>query len=130
MRAILTPDDLRKGDPATPGWYPAEIVKYEEAVTKGTAEKPSDGSINAIFTIKVLDGDATVKGKEFKRYFNEKALGFGKNLWPILFPEFNKTKGGELTSEMFASSVGKKLKVYIKMDGQYSKVEDFQPLVV
>ena len=130
MRAVLTPDDLKKGEPAQPGWYPAEIINYEEAVTKGTADKPSDGSINAIFTFKILDGDASVKGREFKRFFNEKVLSFGKNLWNVLF-QFDKVKGGELTSEMFRSSVGKKLMVYVAKDKKtgYDTIEDYRPLV-
>lgn len=127
MRAILTPEDLRKGEAVSPGWYPAVISKYEETVTKGSAEKPSDGSLNAIFYFTVLDGEA--KGKELRKYFNEKALGFGKNLWNVIF-SFDKVKGGELTSEMFNSAVGKKLMVYIKRDagGKYDNIEDFRPL--
>lgn len=129
MRAVLTPDDLKKGEPAAPGWYPAEITNFEEAVTKGTADKPGDGSLNAIFVFKILDGDDSVKGREFKRYFNEKALGFGKNLWVVLF-NFDKVKGGELTSEMFRSSVGAKLMVYVARDKKtgYDTIEDYRPL--
>lgn len=126
MRAILTPEDLKKGEAVPPGWYPAEIVKYNEEVTKGSTEKPSDGSMNAIFFFKILDGPNA--GKELRRYFNEKALGFGKNLWNLLF-QFDKIKGGELTSEMFASSVGKKMLVYIKKNKEgYDSVEDWRPL--
>lgn len=129
MRAILTPEDLSKDKPVTPGWYPLEIISYDEQVTKGTDAKPSDGSINAIFEFRALDGDATVKGRVFKRYFNEKALGFGKSLWATLFPEvFNNAKGGELTSEMFKSAVSRKVKGYIKMDGKYATIEDYMPL--
>src|SRR5689334_22871852 len=94
INSILTPEDLAKNDSTPPGWYPAEIIAYDEAVTKGSDDKPSDGNMNAIFTIKLLDGPT--KGREFKRYFNEKALGFGKNLWAIIIPNFDKKKGGNL----------------------------------
>ena len=126
MRAILTPQDMLKGEPIPPGWYPAEIVKYEETVTKGTADKPSDGSMNAVFYFKILDGEK--KGTELRRYFNEKALGFGKNLWALLF-KFDKKNGGELTSEMFASTVGQKMLVYIKKGtNNYDSIEDWRPI--
>jgi hypothetical protein len=128
IRAILTPEDMARGLNTPPGWYPAEIISYDEAVTKGSPEKPSDGSVNAIFTFKLLDGPT--KGKEFKRYFNEKSLGFGKNLWAVLFPDFDKGKGGELSTEKFRSAVGKKVKVYVKLDtnGKWDTIEDYQPL--
>ncbi len=128
ISAILTPKDLAIGRPVTPGWYPLEIKSYTEEVTKGKPEKPSDGSVNAIFEFECLDGDETVKGRKFKRYFNEKALGFGKSLWVVLFPDFDKEKGGGLNSEMFRSTVGRKLRGYIKMDGTYPTIEDYQPL--
>jgi hypothetical protein len=129
LRAILTPEDMMKGEAIPPGWYPAEVSKYEEAAVKGSAEKPSDGSVNAIFYFKLLDGPG--KGKEIKRFFNEKSLGFGKNLWAVLFSSFDKKKGGELNSEMFTSAVGKKLKVYVKRDdnGKWDTIEDYQPLM-
>lgn len=128
INSILTPEDLAKNDTTPPGWYPAEIVSYDEAVTKGSEEKPSDGSMNAIFTFKLLDGPT--KGREFKRYFNEKVLGFGKALWPVIIPGFDKKKGGNLTSEAFRASVGKKVKVYVTKDKKsgYDTIEDYQPL--
>lgn len=129
ISSIVTPDDLLKTEGIPPGWYPVEVIKYEEAVTKGSDAKPSDGSMNAIFTFKILDGPGA--GREMKKYFNEKTLHWGKNLWAVLFPgAFDKKKGGNLTSEMFNSTVGTKLKVYIKKDkeGKYDQVEDYQPL--
>lgn len=127
INSIVTPEDLAKGEATPPGWYPAEVISYDEAVTKGSDEKPSDGSMNAIFTFKLLDGPT--KGKEFKRYFNEKSLGFGKNLWATLFG-FDKKKGGQLSTEMFRSAVGKKCEVYVKRDtsGKWDTIEDYRPL--
>lgn len=131
MRAALTPDDLKMGDPLPaipPGWYPAEIVKYDEAVTKGTDTKPSDGSMNSIFYFKLLDGPG--KDRELRRYFNEKVLGFGKSLYATLgFPK-NASGGYDVSSELFAKTVGSKMLVYVKLDPKtkYDSIEDFKPM--
>ena len=131
MRASLTPDDLKMGDPlpsVKPGWYPAEIVKYDEAVTKGTPEKPSDGSTNSIFFFKILDGE--YKDREFRRYFNEKVLGFGKNLYATVGVPKNSSGGYEVSTEVFQKFVGCKMMVYIMRDKKtgYDGVEDFKPM--
>lgn len=122
MRVVLTPDDLKKGDLVDPGWYICEISNYEEVVTKGTPAKPSDGSTNCIFYFKVIDGPK--KGVEFKRLFNEKALGFGKALYKTVGLPFDPEKGYELSTELFQKMVGIKLKVYVKR-GTSDKGNDF-----
>jgi len=133
MRAALTPDDLKIADPLPPippGWYPAEITKYDEAITKGTDEKPSDGSTNSIFFFTLLDGPEKVKGRELRRYFNEKVLGFGKNLYATLgFPK-NATGGYDVSTELFQKTVGFKMMVYILKDKKtsYDTIEDFRPM--
>lgn len=132
MRAILSPDDLKLADkePIPPGWYPAEIVKYDEAITKDTDEKKSDGSTNAIFYFKLLEGPPQAKGRELRRYFNEKVLGFGKNLYATLgFPK-NATGGYDVSTELFQKTVGSKMQVYIIRDKKtgFDSVEDFKPL--
>lgn len=125
MRAVLTPDDLKKGDLAPVGWHPVEIVDYVEK------DAETDGSTNCIFHFKILDGPA--KGIQPQKLFSEKALGFGKALWPVLFGPADPVKGYELTSDMFKSSIGKKLKVYIKRGksnkgNEFNDVCDFQPM--
>jgi hypothetical protein len=131
MRQIITPDDLKMGDPLPqipPGWYPAEITKYDEAITKGSLEKPSDGSTNSIFFFTLLDGPG--KGRELRRYYNEKVLGFGKSLYATLgFPR-NASNGYDLSTELFEKTVGHKLMVYIIKDKKtgYDTVEDFKPM--
>ena len=127
MKAILTPDDMRKGDAVEPGWFPAEVTSFNEEVTKGSELKPSDGSMNAIFEFTILDGPPQNKGKVIKRYFNEKALGFGKNLFAT-FGLIDKSKGGELDTEKFRSLVGQKLQVYMKQDGKWATIEDYRPM--
>lgn len=131
MRAVLTPDDLKLADkePIPPGWHPAEIIKYDEAVTKGTDEKPSDGSTNAIFFFKILEGPA--KNRELRRYFNEKVLGFGKNLYAALgFPK-NAAGAYDVSSELFRQTVGSKMMVYVMKDKKtgYDGIEDFKPML-
>lgn len=125
MRAILTPDDLKKGDLVEPTWYPAEITDYEE--------KPADtdGSTNCIFTFKILDGPS--KGVSPKRLFNEKALGFGKTLWKTLGFPYDPVKGYELTTELFRQTIGHKIQIYIKRGksnrgNEFNDVVDFRPM--
>ena len=128
MRAILTPDDLKKGDLVEPGWYPLEIVDYEEK------EAETDGSTNCIFKFKIIDGP--YKGVGPTRLFNEKALGFGKSLWGVLFGKPDPTvgyTGEQLSTESFSRQVGKKLKIYIKRGksnkgNEFNDVVDFMPL--
>jgi len=125
MRAQLTPDDLKKGDLVNPGWYPVEIVDYEEK------DANTDSSTNCIFHFKVLDGP--FKGVTIKRLFNEKALGFGKNLWATLNFPFDPEKGYDLHTELFKSTIGRKLMVYVKRGesnkgNPFNDVADFKPL--
>ncbi len=128
MRSVLTPDDLKKGDLAEVGWHPAEIIDYGEKAAD------TDGSTNCNFFFKILDGPS--KGITAKRLFNEKALGFGKNLWAIFFGPPDKERGytaDQLNSDQFKSKIGTKLKIYIKrgksnQGNEFNDVTDFQPL--
>lgn len=133
MRAVLSPDDLKKGDLASVGWHPAEIVDYTESEAGDTAKNP--GSTNCNFHFKILDGPD--KGLTCKRLFNETALGFGKALWSTLKFPYDPIKGYELTSELFKQAVGHKLMIYIKRGksspqyggNEFNDVADFKPLV-
>lgn len=126
MRAVLTPDDLKKGDLVKPGWYPAEIVEYKEAAAK------TDQSTNCYFNFKVIaEGDA--RGVSPNAMFNEKALGFGKNLWRTLGFPYDPKTGFELSTELFEQTVGHKLQIYIKRGksdkgNEFNEVADFRPL--
>jgi len=125
MRAILTPDDLKKGDLVEPGWYPLEISGYEEK------EADTDKSCNCIFHFKILDGPS--KGVSPNKLFNEKALGFGKNLWKTLGFPFDSVKGYELSTELFRQTIGHKIQGYIKRGksnkgNEFNDVVDFRPL--
>jgi hypothetical protein len=129
MRAILTPDDLKKGDLAEVGWHPAEIVDYDESEAGQDAKNP--GSTNCNFHFKIIDGPN--KGLTAKRLFNETALGFGKNLWKALALPYDQQKGYELSTELFKQQIGKKIKVYIKRGksnkgNEFNDVVDFMPL--
>jgi hypothetical protein len=136
MRQVLTPDDLKKGDLIEPGWYPVEFFKYDEEDASDEAKNP--GSTNCLFFFKVIDGPA--KGMEVKRLFNETAMGFGKNLWPVLqlpAPDGkspgSKEKGYLLETEAFKSKLGTKLQIYVKRGksnrgNEFNDVQDFRPL--
>ena len=130
IRQILSPDDLAERK-TEPGWYPGEISKVTEEVVKGSADKPSDGSMNAVFFFNVTDpAKPEQKAREYRRFFNEKALGFGRNLWYTtgLLVKGSKTPQ-ELTFEMMKSTEGKKMMVYIKKNAAgYDNIEDFRPL--
>lgn len=119
MRAILTPDDLKKGDLVDPGWYPVEIVEYKED------EADTDKSTNCIFFFKIIDGKYS--GVQPRKLFNEKALGFGKNLWKTLGLPYDPERGYELTTEIFQACVGAKLKIYIKR-GKSNKGNEFNDI--
>lgn len=126
MRAILTPDDLKKGDLVEPGFYPMELVDYQEEPA-GT-----DKSTNCIFFFKIFDGPN--KGVTPRTQYNEKALGYGKALWASLGLPFDKVKGYELSTELFKAQIGKKLKGYIKRGKndkkgtEFNELSDFAPL--
>lgn len=129
MRRILTPDDLKKGDLAEPGWHPAEIVDYDEEAASDEAKNP--GSTNCNFYFKILDGPS--KGITAKRLFNETALGFGKNLWKTLNFPYDPNTGYELSTELFRQTVGFKLQIYIKRGksnkgNEFNDVQDFRPM--
>ena len=125
MRAILTPDDLKKGDLVEVGWHPAEIVEYKEE------DADTDGSTNCIFIFKIQDGPG--KGVSPRKLFNEKALGFGKNLWKTLEFPYDPVKGYELSTQLFTQTVGSKLMIYVKRGksnkgNEFNDVVDFKPL--
>jgi hypothetical protein len=125
MRAILSPDDLKRGDLVEVGWHPAEIYGYEEK------EAETDQSTNCIFKFKIIDGPG--KGVQPTKLFNEKALGFGKNLWKTLGFPYDPQKGYELSTELFQQTIGFKLKIYVKRGksnkgNEFNDVSDFMPL--
>ena len=125
MRVILTPDDLKKGDLVEPGWHPAEISDYSEK------EADTDQSTNCIFHFKILDGPG--KGVSPQKLFNEKAMGFGKNLWKTLNLPYDAAKGYELSSELFRQTIGFKMMIYIKRGksnkgNEFNDIQDFRPM--
>lgn len=125
MRAILTPDDLKRGDLVETTWHPAEIVEYKEKAAD------TDGSTNCLFAFKILDGPG--KGVVCNKLFNEKALGFGKSLWKTLNFPYDAVKGYELTTQLFEQTIGSKLMIYVKRGksnkgNEFNDVVDFKPM--
>lgn len=132
MRAIVTPDDLKKGELIPPGWYPVEIVDYDETEAGENAKNP--GSTNCTYFFKVIDGP--YKGYSLKRLFNETALGFGKALWSTLKFPYDPEKGYEISTDLLKSQIGNKLQIYVKRgksspefgSKEFNDVQDFRPL--
>lgn len=127
MNVALTPDDLKKGDLVEVGWYPAEIIDYNEK------DADTDGSTNGIYTFKITGGPPKAVGVQPNKLFNEKALGFGKNLWKTLGLPYDEKKGYQITSELLAAQVGKKLQIYIargksNKGNEFNDVKDFRPI--
>jgi hypothetical protein len=125
MQRFLTPDDLKKGDLAEPGWHPMEITDYTEEPAD------TDGSTNCIFHFKIFDGPH--KGISPRKLFNEKALGFGKALWATLKLPFDAEKGYNLSTELFRQTIGFKLQGYIKRGksnkgNEFNDIVDFRPM--
>ncbi len=125
MRAILTPDDLKRGDLVETGWHPAEITEYKEK------EAETDQSTNCIFWFKIIDGAG--KGVGCQKLFNEKALGFGKSLWKTLNFPYDSVKGYELSTQLFEQTVGHKLMIYVKRGksnkgNEFNDIADFKPM--
>ena len=90
-------------------------------------------SSNCIFHFKIIDGPN--KGTAPRRLFNEKALGFGKGLWAVLFGPPDPVKGydTQLSTESFKAQIGKKLMIYIKRGksnkgNEFNDVKDYRPL--
>lgn len=126
MQRFLTPDDLKRGELVETGWHPAEIVDYTEE------EAGTDQSTNCIFHFKIFDGPG--KGVQPRKLFNEKALGFGKDLWKTLEFPYDPVAGYALSTELFRKTIGYKLAIYIKRGksnkgNEFNDVVDFKPLL-
>lgn len=125
FRTVISKEDLLKGDIIKPGWHPVEIYEYREEEAK------TDKSVNLIFLLRVIDGEQ--KGKSCQVRFNEKALGFGKKMWPLTITGWKGDGTDELSSDRCRQTVGKKFKVYIetgKSDkgNEFNDVKDYMPL--
>lgn len=129
MRVNLTSEDLAAGQLVEPGWFPVEIIKYEE--------KPSNGdrSTNCISHMKVIGGKGA--GAKTRLLLNEKAFGFGKNFFKALgAKETTDPATGKpvMTGIILDTSLlGKKLDVYLvrgtsSRGNDFNDAKDFAPL--
>lgn len=130
MRIQLTSDDLAAGEMIDPGWYACECIKYEE--------KPAgtDRSTNFILSWKTISGKSI--GGRTKTLLNEKAMGFGKNLYIALgakVVEDPVTKKKSLTAIELSkdTTVGKKIDIYItrgtsNRGNDFNEAKDYAPL--
>lgn len=126
---IVTPDDLKRGELANPGWHPAEIIKYEDGEAGEDAKNP--GSATATFHFKIIDGPN--KGIECRRLFSETAWGFAKDFFATMNYPKDEKGNYKISSDLFNQSVGYKLQIYIKRGksnkgNEFNDVVDFRPL--
>lgn len=135
MRAVLTPDDLKKGDVVKEnGWNPVELVEYKEEEAGDDAKNP--GSTNCLFIWKIIDGPN--KGLQATARYNETAMGFGKALWAVMFGKPDPAKGytgDQLNTENFKKFAESKFKcsAYIAVgtsnkNNKFNEVKDYKPL--
>jgi len=126
FNAIVTPEDLKRGDLLKPGWYPASFYEYNEK------EAGTDKSTNIILTFRVEDGRND--GVRPSSLFNEKALGFGKNCWLALGIPYDSEKGFALNDGVIRDKIGTKLQIYVergkseKTGNEFNKIADYKPL--
>jgi hypothetical protein len=119
MKINLSSEDLAGGMLVNPGWYPCEIVKYEEKPAQ------TDRSTNCNIYLKVLSGEFA--GARSRVLLNEKAMGFGKNLFLALGAKMTPDTKGKMELkgvELSPALVGKKLDVYLAR-GTSNKGNDF-----
>lgn len=125
FRTVVTKEDLLKGEIIKPGWQPMEITDYKEE------EASTDKSVNLIFSLRVIDGDAKGKGGILR--YNEKALGFGKKFWPLVITGWKGDGSDELSSDRCKQTIGKKFKAYVETGksnkgNEFNDFKDFMPL--
>lgn len=103
MKFNLTPQDFLRSKVLAPGWYRSKVVKYSEEAAD------TDGSLNAIIDLQVIDGQFA--GVPLKRYFNEKetARGFAAS-YIKAFYQVDEAKGGSFDLK---DTEGKVVDVYV-----------------
>lgn len=124
MRWNISPDDLAKGKLIDqPGWYPVEIISYEEKLSK------AGDSTNAIIDFKIIGQSNT--GIVRRVWFNEKAPGTMGALLTALGIEENED--GSMSADLSAASlVGRKVNAFF-VRGEYegrptNEIREFAPL--
>lgn len=133
MRTVLSPEDLKSGELAEPGWHPVQVTDYEEKEAGENAKNP--GSTNCIWTFTILDGPS--KGINATKLINEnpKSLGHVSNrsLWTTF--GFPKTANGgyDFSTELFRKTVGFKMMAYFKrgktnQGNEFNDIQDFKPM--
>lgn len=125
----FTKEDLLKGRPIEPHWYPAECVSYEQKPSKG-----EDKSLNTTFKFKLLEGAVSPSGKDMAgafvyRLFNEKGMGFAAPFIEVVTGKPANEEGGEFDPD---EAKGKKMLIYITnrmYEGRLqNEVSDFRPI--
>jgi hypothetical protein len=127
---IITPDDLKGGELAQPGWHTVEIIKYEDGEAGESAKNP--GSATCTFFFKIIE-EGPDKGIECRRLFSETAWGFARDFFTTMKYPKDEKGNYKISSDLFQQSVGHKLQIYIKRGksnkgNEFNDVADFRPL--
>ena len=128
MRVNLDSSALAKGTLVTPGWYPCKITAYKEEPAK------TDRSTNGKVSLEILTGE--FKGAGGMKLYNEKALGFAKNLLIALGAKIvdDGAGGKKLSAELSKETVvGKLVDVYFargssNRNNEFNDAIDFAPI--
>lgn len=127
MRVNLGSDDLAKGTLVTPGWYPCKLSNYKESPAN------TDKSTNATGSITILTGEFKGAGGRF--LFNEKAMGFAKNLLIALGAKIEDGPNGkQLSATLSKETINEKLvDVYFargssNKGNEFNDAKDFAPI--
>jgi hypothetical protein len=128
MRVNLGAEDLAKGTLVAPTWYPCKLGGYKEEKAK------TDGSTNAVMQYTILTGE--FKGAGGILRFNEKAMGFAKNLLLALGAKLidDGAGGKKLSAELSEATInGKMVDIYIKRGesnkgNAFNEAADYAPI--
>jgi hypothetical protein len=125
MKWNVSPNDVSRGKLIQkPGWYPLEIVGYNEELSS------KKDSTNAIFDFRVVSDDPGANGIEIRVWFNEKAPGIAVPFLKALGAE--ELPDGSMSAEFGKHLIGKKLQGFIKR-GEYdgkpkNDIAEYSPL--
>lgn len=125
----ITPEDVARGTLVRPGWYPAEVTKVEDGLSKSKGKPKTD------VHFKILEAEdhqgEKVNGVPAVTTFSPEYPSFAINFLNALGANIGKDgKTGVNLSDDTAK--GKRLMIYIKND-EYegkmnNKVADYRPL--
>lgn len=120
----ITKDDVNASKLLVPGWYPCDVIAYEESPASASSKNP--GSLNRNMQFRINEGEN--EGVKLRTTFNEVFAPLLSQYLPAVGGEFAEGKTYDLED-----SVGKKILVHVKR-GEYNgrptnEVDGFRPPV-